>query len=148
MLVPVADAGPELERLIARANELELLVVLSGAPAGSFRDRPNVVREEDLAIARGWEPEFADAASCAKLPADPAAVTREVEQKLKRFDAEQADWVVSTYEPGGLVDELFGQDGTTLENGWTLRLPRDRAGGRRAIDPGAPAGRRNAGSTW
>jgi hypothetical protein len=34
----------------------------------------------------------------------------------------QTDWVASTYEAGGLVDEMFGQDRTTLENGWKCGL--------------------------
>ncbi len=126
---PADAARPELARLARLANDLELLVIVAGPAPAALRDYPNVVSDEGLDLARGWEPDFDDDAACAKLPPDPAAVSRMVMDKLAGFDARGIDWVVSSYEPGKLVDDLFQQDATSLENGWTCgRRTAPRAG--------------------
>jgi hypothetical protein len=125
-----AEDSPELARVARLANELELLVVVPGEVPAALRGMANVVSEDGIEVARDWAPRFDDPAACAKLPADPAVVTRMVEDKLAYFDAHEISWFVSTYEPGKLVDDLFLQNGTSPEAGWTCGEPEKAGVGR------------------
>lgn len=130
--LPVArgsEKSPELARVVRRANDLELLVIVPGELPEALRGMPNVVSEDGIELAREWAPDFYDAAACAKLPADPAALTRMVQAQLADFDARGVSWIASRYEARQMVDDLFLQDGTSPESGWTCGgAPGERPG--------------------
>jgi len=132
VLLPVsADAASsaELARVVRRANDLELLVIVPGELPETLRGLPNVVSDRGIELARGWAPDFDDPEACAQLPRDPAALTKTVVARLKEFDARGVSWIAPRYEAGVLVDDLFLQDGTSPESGWTCGgAPGERPG--------------------
>jgi hypothetical protein len=134
VLLPIAEPSPELARVVQRANDLELLVIVPGDVPESLRGMPNVVSDKGIELARGWAPEFDDPEACAQLPRDPAVLTQTVVAKLKDFDARGVSWIAPRYEAGVLVDDLFLQDGTSPESGWTCGgAPGERPGVGRII---------------
>lgn len=70
-------------------------------------------------LATGLDLELDDPAACITVPSDPAAASAMVQANLDYFDAHRVSWLVSVYKPGKLVREMFLQDATSLENGWT-----------------------------
>jgi hypothetical protein len=134
VLLPIAEPSPELARVVRRANNLELLVIVPGEVPESLRAMPNVVSDKGIELARGWAPEFDDPEGCAKLSPDPAVVTRMVESRLADFDARGVSWIAPRYEGGQLVDELFLQNGSSPDWGWTCGgAPGEKAGIGRVI---------------
>src|ERR1051325_9122759 len=77
-----AEYAAELAKLVRRANDLELLVVIPGELPRYLAGNPGVVSDAELELARGWEPDFDDPAACAKLPSDPAELSRRVREQL------------------------------------------------------------------
>jgi uncharacterized protein (TIGR03437 family) len=74
-------------------------------------------------IANGWDLELDNPSACAAVPSDPGAAAAMVQGNLEYFDAHQISWIVSTFEPGKLINDLSLHDATTLENGWTCGQP-------------------------
>ncbi len=77
-------------------------------------------------LADGMDPEFfADSAECKAFPADPAAASALMEQRLTFFDDHNISWTISSFQPGKLIAEYRYIIGTRLERGWTCN-PKDR----------------------
>ena len=70
-------------------------------------------------LANGWDLNLSQLAECLVIPADPTAASQLVQGNLDYFDAHQISWIVSTFEPGKLINDLSLHDATSLENGWT-----------------------------
>jgi cytochrome c peroxidase len=64
-----------------------------------------------------------NSAACQALPPDPAAAADLIESALAYLDARGMSWIVSSFEPGRLINEYRYLYATTLENGWTCGQP-------------------------
>lgn len=112
----------------------EVAASLAASASDAARDAEFASARRVAVMASGLDLELANAKRCSAIPGDPAQASALLDANLNYFDQQAISWIISSFVPGKLIQELSLHDATTLEYGWNCGKPDEpRAGIGRVI---------------